>query len=78
MFGNQCSESYLDSIKKLIIKTSRYVGNRIKIMKIKFFKKNAYKNGFELNFIGSKYNLRIVKYQFAFWKNYQPIFNYTW
>lgn len=47
-------------------------------MKVKFFKKNSYKNGFELNFIGSKYNLRIAQYQFAFWKNYEPVFNYTW
>ena len=50
----------------------------INIMKVKFFKKNAYKNGFELNFIGSKYNLRIAQYQLAFWKNYELVFNYTW
>ena len=78
MFGNQYFKSYLNSIKKLTNKTSRCEGNRIKIMKIRFFKKNAYKNGFELNFIGSKYNLRVAKYQFAFWKNEQPVFNYTW
>lgn len=52
--------------------------NRIRIMKIKFFKNNAYKGGWELNLIGSKYNLRIAKYQFAFWNNYESVFNYTW
>jgi len=67
------------NLLKIIIKTFQCVGQLIpKIMKVKFFKKNAYKNGFELNFIGSKYNLRIAQYQLAFWKNYEPIFNYTW
>jgi hypothetical protein len=47
-------------------------------MKIRFFKKNAYKGGWELNFIGKVYNLRIAKYQFAFWKNYNAIFDFTW
>lgn len=51
---------------------------KIKIMEIRFFKKNSYKGGWELNFIGSKYNFRIAKYQLAFWKDYQPIFNYIW
>ncbi len=40
-------------------------------MKIKFFK-----NHYELNFIGQKYNLRISTIQFAFWKNYEPIFDF--
>jgi len=48
-----------------------------KFMSVRFFK-NAYKNGFELNIIVGQFNLRIAQYQFAFWKNYQPVFNYTW
>lgn len=43
-------------------------------MKIKFFK-HGVGGGWELNFIGKKYNLRIARHQLAFWKNYEPIFN---
>ena len=35
-------------------------------MKIKIFKK-GYKNQFEINLIGKKYNLRLATCQFAFW-----------
>ncbi len=47
-------------------------------MKIRFFKRNAYKNGWELNFIGKTYSLRIARFQFAIWKNYEPIINKCW
>lgn len=34
-------------------------------------------NSWELNIIGSVYSLRIARNQFAFWKNYEPVFNFT-
>lgn len=43
-------------------------------MKIRFFKYGV-GNGWEVNFIGHRYNLRIARHQLAFWKNYEPIFN---
>lgn len=43
-------------------------------MRVRFFK-HGVGNGWELNFVGKKYNLRIARHQFAFWKNYKPIFN---
>lgn len=46
-------------------------------MKIRTFK-HGYKNGWEVNFIGKKYNFRIARFQVAFWKNYEPIINKTW
>lgn len=49
-----------------------------KFMSVSFFKNSAYRGGFELNIIVGQFNLRIAKHQFAFWKNYEPIFNYTW
>ena len=45
-------------------------------MKVKFFR-HGYANGWELNFIGKVYQIRIGFYQLAFWKNLNPIFNYT-
>jgi hypothetical protein len=47
------------------------------IMKIKTFK-HGYRNGWEINFIGKKYNIRIARYQFGLWKDYNPIINWTW
>lgn len=44
-------------------------------MKIKTFKHSLGKIGFEINFIGKVYNLRIASRQFAFWKNNEPVFN---
>lgn len=41
---------------------------------IRFFK-HGVGNGWELNFVGKKYNLRIARHQFALWKNNDPIFN---
>ena len=46
-------------------------------MKIRTFK-NGYKNGWELNLIGNVFNLRVARYQLAFWKNYNPIINLQW
>ena len=43
-------------------------------MKIKTFK-NGVGNGWEINFIGKVFNLRIARHQLAFWKNYNPIVN---
>jgi len=43
-------------------------------MKIKYFK-YGYKNGKELNIIHGKFSLRIARHQFAFWVNYNPVFN---
>jgi len=43
-------------------------------MKIKKFK-HSYKNGWEINFIGEKYNLRIARHQFAFWVGYNTVIN---
>ena len=45
-------------------------------MKIKFFK-HGVGNSWELNFIGTKYNLRIARHQFAFWVDYNPIINWS-
>lgn len=44
-------------------------------MKIRTFKKAGFKNGWEINFIGSVFNLRIARHQIGFWKNYNPIIN---
>ena len=44
--------------------------------KIRFFRYGV-GNSWELNFVGKKYNLRIAIHQFALWKNYEPIFNYS-
>lgn len=43
-------------------------------MRISFFK-HGVGGGWELDFIGKTYNLRIAKYQFALWKNYNAIFD---
>lgn len=43
-------------------------------MKIRAFRR-GYRNGWELNFVGRKWNLRIARYQIGFWRNYEPIFN---
>ncbi|WP_154677750.1 hypothetical protein [Rhizobium tubonense] len=45
---------------------------------IKFFRSVRFKNDWELNFIGKRYNLRIGRSQFAFWRDYNPIFNWLW
>lgn len=52
--------------------------SKSKFMSFSFFKNGAYRGGFELNIIVGQFNLRIAKHQFAFWRNYEPIFNYTW
>jgi len=49
-----------------------------KFMSVRFFKNSAYRGGFELDIIVGQFNLRIARHQFAFWKNYEPIFNYTY
>lgn len=46
------------------------------IMKVKYFK-HGVGNSWELNFIGTTYNLRIARHQIAFWKNYNPIINWS-
>lgn len=43
---------------------------------IRFFK-HGVGNGWELNFVGKKYSLRIARHQLAFWKNYESIFNFS-
>lgn len=43
-------------------------------MKANYFK-HGVNNGWEINFIGKTYNLRIARHQFAFWENYNPIIN---
>lgn len=45
-------------------------------MKVRFFK-HGVGNSWELNFIGTTYNLRIARHQIAFWKNYNPIINWS-
>jgi hypothetical protein len=45
-------------------------------MKIIWFRSVRFKNDWELNFVGSVYNLRIARRQFAFWRNYKPLFNF--
>jgi hypothetical protein len=44
-------------------------------MKIRTFK-HGVGNGWELNFIGKVYNLRIARHQIAFWKYNEPIFQW--
>lgn len=46
-------------------------------MKIKFFNSVRFHGDWELNFIGNKYNLRIGRSQFAFWKDYTPVWNFV-
>lgn len=46
-------------------------------MEIKTFKNAGVKNGWEINFIGKVYNLRIARHQIGFWKNDNPIINYN-
>lgn len=43
-------------------------------MKIKTFK-FGYRNGWEINFVGKVYNLRIARHQIALWKKYDAIFD---
>lgn len=45
-------------------------------MKIKFFRHVGPDKDWELNFIGSVWNLRIGSAQFALWRNYEPVFNF--
>jgi hypothetical protein len=45
-------------------------------MKIKTFNWGYGGKGFEINFTVGKYCLRIARYQFALWKNMNPIFNF--
>ena len=42
-------------------------------MRIKWFRSVRFKNDWELNLIGSKWNLRIARSQFTLWKNYEPV-----
>lgn len=42
-------------------------------MKIRYFK-HGVKNGWEFNFIGSRWNLRIARHQFALWHDLEPVF----
>lgn len=44
-------------------------------MKIRFFK-HGIGCGWELNFIGKTYNLRIAKHQFSLWKKDKTLFNF--
>lgn len=43
-------------------------------MQIRTFK-HGYKNGWEINFIGKVWSLRIARHQFSIWKNYSPQIN---
>ena len=45
-------------------------------MKIRFFRNVGVGRAWELNFIGSVWNLRIGRVQFALWRNYESIFNF--
>lgn len=45
-------------------------------MKIRYFK-HGVGNSWELNFIGSHWNLRIARYQLALWHDNESILN-TW
>jgi len=35
----------------------------------------SYKDGWEINFVGRVYYIRIAKYQFGIWKSWKPIIN---
>ena len=39
------------------------------------FRSVRFKNDWEVNFVGQKYNLRIGRSQFAFWINMVPVFD---
>lgn len=43
-------------------------------MKIRWFGHVRFKNDWELNLIGKKWNLRIGRSQVALWRNYEPVF----
>jgi hypothetical protein len=45
-------------------------------MKIKTFNHSLGHKGFEINFIGKVWNLRIASRQLALWKNYNAVFNW--
>lgn len=47
-------------------------------MKVKFFNSVRFKGDWEINFIGERYNLRIGRSQFAFWKDHQPVWNFIY
>jgi hypothetical protein len=52
--------------------------SKSKFISVSFFKNAAYRGGFELNIIVEQFNLRIAKHQFAFWRNYNSVFNFTY
>lgn len=47
-------------------------------MKARFFNSVRFDGDWELNFIGSRLNLRIGRSQFALWRDYNPIWNFVY
>jgi hypothetical protein len=45
-------------------------------MQVRFFREVGPDRAWELNFIGSVWNLRVGRVQFALWRNYEPVFNF--
>jgi len=43
-------------------------------MRIKTFR-HGYRNGWEIDFIGKHWNLRIAQHEFSLWHNYHPVFD---
>jgi len=49
------------------------------MLKFSFFKKGiAYKGGWEMNIRIGQSSLRIAQFQFAFWRNSNPVWNLLW
>lgn len=54
-----------------------YQYKKFRIMEIRTFKNAGVRNGWEINFIGKVYNLRIARHQIAFWINDNPLINWV-
>ena len=45
-------------------------------MRFRFFRSVRFPGDFEFNFIGSRWNLRIGRSQFALWRDLKPVFSF--
>jgi hypothetical protein len=45
------------------------------VKRIRLFRR-AYRGGWEANYVGKRWNLRIARYQGALWKDMVPVFNF--
>jgi hypothetical protein len=43
-------------------------------MSVKVFR-HGYRNGWEIDLVGKRWNLRIARHQIALWRDYHPVFD---